>query len=199
MTTYPPASFRFRTRTKDVGVAIVLLGALALGFVLMQVVSNRTKEFQDATTQFRIAYPANWTLAESLQQVLLKVEDPASNSTFKTALTIEARELDPTAPPSVQTLVDRRVEQRSALTAYHFISDNETSVHNQPARELRYTYVVQPIDTPRRAALPVVVIARDYIIRTPDRAYFITLAAAENEFDAASARLDRILQTVSFP
>jgi hypothetical protein len=129
---------------------------------------------------------------------LLKVEDPAAASAYKTALTVEARELDPSAPPTMQTMVDRRVEQRSLLTAYHFLSDRDTTVAGFPAKELVYSYVVQPIDTPRRASLPVVVVARDYIVLTPTRAYLLTLTAPENEYAAASARMDQILQSVRF-
>jgi hypothetical protein len=134
--------------------------------------------------------------AQSLQDVLLKVEDPQTDSAFKTALTVESRELDPQSPPTLQTLLDRRVEQRGALTGYHFLANTETTVGGLKAMQLQYAYVVQPIDEPRRASLPVVVRAREYIVVTQDRTYYITLAAPENEFERASARFDRILQTV---
>ncbi len=190
--------YEFQTRKKDIGVAIVVFIALALAYLLSQVVINRTKVYQATDEPFSFSYPAGWVEAESLQEVLLKVENPTTASSFKTTLTVEARDLDPTAPPTMQQMVDRRVEQRSLLTAYHFIADNETMVDGMPAKELRYTYVVQPIDQPRRVSLPVVVIARDYIILTPDRSYYITLAAPENEFEAASARMDAVLQSVKF-
>lgn len=186
----------FHTRRKDVGVAIVLLMALAAGYLISQVVINRTNVFQEADSPFRLEYPARWTDAESLQDVLLKVQDPAAASAFKTSLTVETRELDPSAPPTIQQLIDRRVEQRTALTAYHFISQRETTVAGAPAQELVYTYVVQPNDTPRRASLPVVVVVRDYIILTATRIYYITLTAPENEYATASARMDRILASV---
>ena len=192
----PSAIHSFRTWNKDLGVAIVVIIALALGLVIKEFVINRTQVYQEPSSPFQIEYPKTWTNAESLQEVLLKVEDPAADSAFKTSLTVEARDLDPSAPPTLQTLVDRRVQQRSGLTAYHFIANTETTVNNAPAQELRYTYVVQPIDTPRRVSLPVVVIARDYIVLTPTRSYYITLAAPENEFESASAQMDRILESV---
>ncbi|MCC7161419.1 MAG: hypothetical protein IT331_02915 [Anaerolineae bacterium] len=186
----------FQTLKKDIGVAIVVFVALALGYLLSQVVINRTKLYQEPSSPFQLAYPAGWTNAESLQEVLLKVEDPTAASAYKTTLTVEARDLDPTAPPTMQQLIDRRVEQRSQFTAYHFISNAETTVAGAPAQELRYTYVVQPIDTPRRVSLPVVVVARDYIILTPDRSYYLTLTAPENEVDRANARMEAILKSV---
>ncbi|MDL1896510.1 DUF1795 domain-containing protein [Anaerolineae bacterium CFX7] len=196
MSTAPSSTHTFRTWNKDVGVAVVVCIALALGYLLMQVVVNRTQTYQEPNSPFQIEYPKTWTNAESLQEVLLKVEDPAADSAFKTTLTVEARDLDPSAPPTLQTLVDRRVQQRSALTAYHFIANNATQVNGVPAQELQYTYVVQPIDTPRRVALPVVVVARDYIALTPTRSYYLTLAAPENEAARANEIMDRILQSV---
>ncbi len=196
MSVSTPSIHDFRTWNKDLGVAIVVLVALALGLVMSQLVVNRTKTYQEPDSPFRLDYPAQWSNAESLQEVLLKVENPAAESAFKTSLTVETRELDPSAPPTMQQLVDRRVEQRSALTAYHFISERDTTVAGATAKELQYTYVVQPIDTPRRASLPVVVIARDYIVLTPTRSYYLTLAASEADFERASQRMDAILASV---
>lgn len=196
MSATQPSIHSFRTWNKDVGVAIVVAVALLLGFLLEQVVINRTQTYREQGSSFQLEYPKTWTNAESLQEVLLKVEDPTADSAFKTSLTVEARDLDPSAPPTLQTLVDRRVQQRSALTAYHFIANNETQVNGAPAQELQYTYVVQPIDTPRRVSLPVVVVARDYIVLTPGRSFYITLAAPQIEYARASAIMDRILQSV---
>lgn len=196
MSASTPTIYLFQTWKKDLGVAVVVLVALALGLIMSQVVIHRTKLFQESDSPFRFEYPARWANADSFQDVLLKVEDAAAASPFKTSLTVEARDLDPSASPEMQTLVDRRVQQRSALTGYHFMSERETTVAGAPAQELVYSYVVQPNDTPRRASLPVVVIAREYIVKTPTRAYYITLAAPENEYDGASQYMDAILQSV---
>lgn len=196
MSAIQPTIRPFQTWKKDLGVAIVVVVALALAYVMSQVVINRTKTFQAADGPFSIQYPGSWTNSESLQQVLLKVENPATDSAYKTSLTVEARDLDPSAPPVMQTLIDRRVEQRSGLTAYHFISNTQKTIAGVPAEELIYTYVVQPNDTPRRASLPVVVIARDDILLTQTTVYYITMVAPQTEFDQASQRMDTILKSV---
>jgi len=188
--------YQVRTLRKDLGVAIVALIALGLGLLLRTQVESRTKLFQDQSSPFRLAYPASWGVADSLQDVLLKVEDPRADSTFKTTLTVESRELDPASPPSLQALVDRRVAQRSELTGYHFLTSSETTVAGAKSAQLEYAYVVQPIDAPRRASLPVVVQAHEYIVVAKDRIYYIALAAPENAFADASARFDQIIQTV---
>jgi hypothetical protein len=184
------------TLPKDLGVAAAVLVALGLGLLLFFTTAGRTRVFQATDTPFRMSYPATWIYAESLQDVLLKVEDPQADSAFKTALTVESRELDPQSPPTLQTLLDRRVEQRGALSGYHFLANSETTVSGLKAMQFQYAYVVQPIDEPRRASLPVVVQAREYIVVAQDRTYYITLAAPENEFERASAQFERILQTV---
>jgi hypothetical protein len=191
------AIFRVRTLRKDVGVAIVVLMALGLAWALRGQVESRTQLFQDQGSPFRIAYPATWGSVSSLQDVLLKVENPRTDSTFKTTLTVESRDLDPAAPPDLQTLLDRRVEQRSALTGYHFLSNSDATVGGARSMQLEYAYVVQPIDAPRRASLPVVVHAREYIVAAKDRTYYITLAAPESAFADASARFEQIMRTVN--
>jgi len=185
-----------RTGPKDLGVALVTLVALAAGWLLFVRTDGRTRQFQAQDAPFRIAYPAAWNSAGSLQNVLLKVEDSLADSTFKTTLTVESRELDTQSPPTLQTLLDRRVEQRGRLTGYHFIADQEASVGGAKAIQSEYAYVVQPIDQPRRPALPVVVHAREYIVVAQDRTYYITLAAPENEFASASARFDKMIESV---
>lgn len=198
--TIPPIQVRpFVPWKKDLGVAVVVALALLSGYLLSQIVMNRTQVYQEPGSAFRLEYPARWTNTESLNQILLQVQDPAADSAFKTTFTVEARDLDPSAPPTMQTLIDRRVAQRSQFTGYHFISNRETTVAGKPAQELVYTYVVQPIDTPRRASLPVVVIARDEIVLTSDRVYYLTMAAPQNEYDTASGQMDRILQSVKLP
>ena len=188
--------YRVRMLPKDLGVAIVVLLALAAGWLLFVRTNNQTRQFQPNGSPFRIAYPAHWNTTQSLQDVLLRVEDPEADSTFKTSLVVESRELDVQNPPTIQTLMDRRIAQNSQLTGYHFLSNTESTVGGAKAIQLQYAYVAQPIDTPRRASLPVVVRAREYIVVTNDRTYYLTLAAPENEFEYASAQFDRIIQTV---
>jgi hypothetical protein len=178
--------YRFRTAPKDLGVAIVTLVALAAGWLLFARADGATRQFQAQDAPFRIAYPAEWLGVESLADALLKVEDPRADSAFKTSMIVESRELDPQSPPTIQTLMDRRIEQRGQLTGYHFLSNQDTTVGGAKAAEIEYAYVVQPIDQPRRASLPVVVRAREYIVVAADRTYYITLAAPENEFERAS-------------
>jgi hypothetical protein len=191
--------YRQRFLRKDVGVAIVVFVALALGLLLRMQATNRTTMFKDQDTGFSLAYPVTWGSVESLQTVLLKVENPQTASAYKTNLTVESRDLDPQNPPTLQQLVDRRVAQRGALTAYHFLSNSPATVGGAKAERLEYAFTVQPIDQPRRASLPVVVHALEYIVVGKASVFYITLAAPENEFEKARAQMDQIVQTVTVP
>jgi hypothetical protein len=184
---------------KDIGVAIVVIVALSLGWMLRAYTLNRVSVFQDSETGFSLQFPAAWGAVDSLQDVLLKVENPATDSAYKTNLVVEARELDPQNPPTLQEFVDRRVTQKSSLTGYHFISEQDATVDGEKARQLVYAYIVQPNDQPRRVSLPVVVEAREYIVAGKDRVYYLTVAAPEKDFPTASTQLDNILQTVNLP
>lgn len=186
-----------RMLPKDLGVALVVLVALGLGGLLRHQVEGDTRVFQDQDSPFRIAYPATWSGAEALQDALLRVEDPRTDSAFKTTLTVESREIDPADPPTVQTIVDRRIAQHGeALTAYRLLANTDATVGGARGARIEYAYVVQPIDAPRRYSLPVVVQAREYVVVTRDRTYYITLAAPQHEYEGAVARFERSIEEV---
>lgn len=185
--------FRMRLVPKDLGVALVALAALGLAWLIMQQATGRTREFASEDTPLRLSYPAGWSSVDSLQDVLLKVEDPYAPSAFKTSLSVEERLLDPGAPPTLQALMDRRVSERGQLMGYHFIAEAEATVDGQRAIRSDYAYVVQPIDEPRRPALPVVVLAREYIVIAGERSYYLTLAAPEADWERASERFEQIV------
>jgi hypothetical protein len=188
--------WRVRMLPKDLGVALVVLVALGLALILRIQVEGGVRQFQATDAPLRLAYPATWRSASSLQDVLLKVEDPLTTSAFKTTLTVESRELDPAAAPPLQELVDRRIEQRSGQVGYHFLAANPTRIDEADAMQIEYAYAVQPIDEPRRPSLPVVVHAREFVISAGDMSYYITLAAPTEEFAEASAALDRIIGSI---
>jgi hypothetical protein len=188
-----------RTRPKDIGVALVVLTALLLGWLLRWSVEGNTRVYENADHTFSISYPATWRTNNVTDTVVLRVEDSQTNSAYKTNVTVESRELDPSSPPTLQELIDRRVVQHGGLTGYHFLSSAERTLAGARAAEIDFAFVAQPIDAPRRASLPVVARSREYIVVTKDRAYFIALAAPESDFDTATRRFDDMLQTVRIP
>ncbi|MFN8485296.1 MAG: hypothetical protein U0768_19840 [Anaerolineae bacterium] len=197
MAATPPSSnvHQFRTWPKDLGVALVFLAAIGLGWLMYQWVDRQTVSFAPEGVPFKMDLPARWAGVDTLQDVLLKAQDPQTDSAYKTTLTIESRELDLASPPTLQTMLDRRVQQVGALPAYHFVSESPQTINGAKAMALDYAFAAQPIDQPRRASLPVVVQAREYIIVGKDRAYYVTLTAPQNEYDRARAKFERAIQT----
>lgn len=179
---------------QDAAVALLIVVALALGGLLRQQVGGATTTFRENDSPFRIAYPATWSVPEPPAGMLLRAEDPRTDSSFKTSLSVERREIDPAAPPTLQTLVDRRVAQRGDLVGFALLSNEEATVDGARAARLEYAYVAQPIADPQRRAVPVVVRAREYVVVAADRAYYITLAAPDAEADGAFARFDRMIE-----
>ena len=180
----------------DIGVAVVVAAALLCTVVLRSQVEGRMATFQDKGSGFSISYPATWASAAAPKELMLKVEDPRTDSAFKTALSVEKRGLDLQNPPTLQQLVDRRVTQLGTLTAFHLLSSREETVAGAKAMRQEYAYVVQPIDQTRRASVPVVVHAAGYIVVTKNNAFFITLDAPEAAFGAANEGFSDIIGSV---
>lgn len=188
-----------RTLPKDLGVALVTLAALLLGLLLRLSVEGDTRTYSGTNPNFGMSYPATWRTTDVTDTVVLRVENSNVESAYKTNVAVDSRELDPASPPTLQTLVDRRIVQQGTQTGYHLLSSGETTLHGVRAAQTEYAFVEQPIDAPRRASLPVVVRGREYIVLTKDRVYYITLAAPENDFANASKQFDSMIQTVKVP
>lgn len=190
--------YALRLWPKDLGVALVTIAALMVALLLRQGVVGATRTFQSDAAPFTLSYPATWHRVAPSAGILLRLEDPRAASTFKTTVTVENRDLDPAAPPTVQALADRRIAQDGDLLAYRLLATEEATVAGARGLRLDYAYVVQPLDVPQLASPPVVVRARQYIVVTANRAYYITLDAPENEFTAAAEQFAGILEEVHF-
>lgn len=183
----------------DVGVALLVLVALGLGLVVRGQIADRTARFQIENEPLQFNYPADWREVGSLQDVLLNVEDSFVDSTVKTTLTVAAQDLDPAAAPSLEELVSRRIDDRSTLTGYHFLSSGPADVAGNKAELIEYAYVAQPIDEPRRPSLPVVVTAREYVVVKNNRSYYFTIAAPEMASERSQTTLEHVIGSVRIP
>ncbi len=185
-----------RTLPKDLGVAAVVLAALLLGLLLRSSVEGGTRSYQSSDHNFSMLYPDGWRSESVTNTVALKVSNPQTASPYKSNVTVEVRDLDPASPPTLQTLIDRSITQGGTLAGYHLLSSTERQVAGARAAEIEYAAVVQPIDTPRSATLPVVVQSREEIVVTKEHSYYITLSAPESDFSRASEQFDTMLGTV---
>lgn len=180
----------------DLGVALVFIVALVAALAVRSQAVGHTTTFSSPDAPITFSYPADWREAGTLDDTLLNVEDPFVDSAFKTRFTVTTRQLDPASAPPLEELTNRQITDRSILTGYHFLASGPAKVANSDASVIEYAYTVQPIDEPRRASLPVVVQAREYIVRTADRSYYFALAAPAADYAQASAALERIIASV---
>lgn len=188
--------YTLRLWPKDLGVALVTIAALLAALLLRQGIVGASRVFEADAAPFTMTYPATWDRVAPPPGTLLRLEDPRAASTFKTTVTVENRELDPAAPPTVQALADRRIEQGGNLLAYRLLATEETTVAGARGLRLDYAYVVQPLDVPQLASPPVVVRARQYIVVAASGAYYLTLAAPENAFAAAADQFASVIEGV---
>lgn len=191
--------YTLRLWPKDLGVALVTIAALLGALLLRQDVVGATRTFQSDVPPFGMTYPATWSQVAPPPGTLLRIEDPRTASTFKATVTVENRELDPAAPPTVQALADRRIEQGDGLLAYRLLGTEEATVAGARGLRLDYAYVVQPLDAPQLASPPVVVRARQYIVVAASGAYYLTLDAPEGAFAVAADRFAGMIEEVRIP
>lgn len=188
--------WRVRMLPKDLGVVITLLIAFAFALLLRVQSQSQATTFAAQDLPFQIDYPSTWMETSSLQDALLKVQDPLSSSTFKTTLLVESRDLDPSAAITLNDLVNRRIEERSTQTGYHLMDTEEIKIDGADAQYVDYAYIVQPIDEPRRPSLPIVVSARDYVIIAGDISYYVTTLVDANQADQTSGSFDQIINSI---
>lgn len=191
-------SNRLRLTPIDLGVALLVLVALAGGLLLRGQIANRLATFASSDVPVQFSYPADWREVGTLQDALLNVEDSFVESPAKTTLTVQAQDLDPAAPPTLEELTNRRIDDRSTLLGYHFLASGPTQVAGSDGTLIEYAYVMQPIDEPRRPSMPVVMTARDYVVVNNNRSYYFSIAAPESDADRAQATMAQIIQSVQF-
>jgi hypothetical protein len=97
----------------------------------------------------------------------------------------------------VQELVDRRIAQHGGLPAHALLATTDATVDGARGARIEYAYVVRPTGGAQRQAVPVVALAREYVVVTAEGVYYIALAAPEGEAPGAFARFERIIGEVS--
>src|SRR4051812_13340763 len=90
-----------RTLPKDIGVAVVVVVAFALGLLLRLNTELSTSQYHDTNSGFSMQYPALWRMVSSSDGALMSVQDPRANSAYKTTVSVETRQLDPGSPPTL--------------------------------------------------------------------------------------------------
>lgn len=196
----PPRRLSEDTRA-DLLVALVVVAALALGWVYKSALATRTTRAADPNSQFSLAIPSHWLTHEpDSEDTFLIAENPAADSVYKSAVTGRSFLLDPQSPTALDTLVDRLVQRHGdELTGYHLLDIHSRMIGGAESRVVEYAYVVQPIDQPFRASMPVVVHGFDYLIYTPTEYWLLTFTADERLVEKEREGFERMVGSIQLP
>lgn len=183
-------------------VFVVVAVALMLGWFLKMSVENSTATFSGAGIS--INYPATWLRepGAGAADLLFKVSDLRSGSLYPTNLTLQMTE-PAQAPVGDEDKLTPSVTswgfgRSQTLDNYRVLSTKSVTLAGQPAAQIDYTYVSNPIASPYRQALPVVVEATDYLTLFQDKLYIITIAADATRFEQNKDRFETVLQSIAF-
>lgn len=201
MNTTSPARRLSEDTRSDLLVALVVVVALGLGWVYKSSLATRTTRAADPHSQFSLAIPSHWLTHESdSEDTFLVAENPNADSVYKSAITGQSFLLDPQSPTALDTLVDRLVQRHGdELTGYHLLDIQSRMISGAEARVVEYAYVVQPIDQPFRASVPVVVRAFDYLIYTPTEYWLLTFTADEQWVEKEREGFERMMGSIQLP
>ncbi len=132
----------------------------------------------------------------------MKASNFHSTSLYRPNVTIQLAQPAPALPGTedqlTPTVTTWTFGASQKLAHYRVLSTEKVAVAGQPAVRVDYTYVSEPIASPYRRALAVVVEAVDYLILYGDSAYVVTLAADAQQFEAEQGQFEAILSSLSF-
>lgn len=193
-----------REEPEWVVVAVVVV-ALLIGWMLKSLVESRTVTF--SSSALSLNYPATWFREVNPHDgdVILGVTDLGFGSPYGSRVTVRTIE----ALPRLARMDDEASAAAAAVTAWTFqrsqdldgfrlLSTESTELDGRRGVRVDYAYVSDPIASPYRKALPVVVEAVDYLFPVGDQTIVITTAADGAQFEQESQRFATILSSVDF-
>jgi hypothetical protein len=188
-------------------VIAVVAVALLLGSVVMVWAEGQGETASNAEAGLTVRYPVGWLLKTAQSEDLaFQAVDPASGrfkTTFQVRVVPIANELGSAgaASPVTSTLTlvlnNLTLARAQQTTAYRPLEIVEgAGVDGQPAMEASYAYVQEGSDLFAQQ-IPVVVRGLDVATARGDRAYVLTLLAADDAFAAAEKEFRRFVAAAS--
>lgn len=191
-----------RQEPEWVVVAVVAIALLA-GWLLKSWVESRTTTFSNS--DLTLSYPATWLreLGEPEQGVLFAAQDVRSGSLYATHLSVRVADALPqvrqeNVDPMLSAVTAWTFQRGQELEGYRVLGTEAAQVDNIDGVRIDYAYVSDPIASPYRRALPVVVEAVDYLLPYQGKLYVITLAADASRFEQEEGQFEALLRRVDF-
>lgn len=174
---------------------IVTLALMGLGMIFRNSILNSTVPFEDEENGIRGQIPLNWLLDENQRDYVFRVENPNARP-YKTLIQASLLTVGPDANP--RSVVDLLVVQGpNRLPGYHVQSISETSLGEDDAVEIQYSFI-QSDPNPFLQSVPVVVQGVDLVVLRGNQAVILTYRDAAENFDDNRPYFDRFLQTVEY-
>jgi hypothetical protein len=191
-----------RQEPEWVVVAVVAIALLA-GWLLKSWVESRTTTFSNS--DLTLSYPATWLreLGEPEQGVLFAAQDVRSGSLYATHLSVWVADALPqvrqeNVDPTLSAVTAWTFQRGQELEGYRVLGTAAVQVDGIDGARIDYAYVSDPIASPYRKALPVVVEAVDYLLPYQGKLYVITLAADASRFEPEAGQFEALLRRVDF-
>jgi hypothetical protein len=189
-------------------VVLVVVVALVAGWLLKTNVESSTLEFSGPGLSLR--YPGGWLQEINPQAgTLFSASDIRSGSLYRSSFVVRTTEALPALPADAQgTEIEKQLtpavtswsfQRGQELAAFRVLGTEPAVVGGRQGVMLHYAFVSEPIASPFRQALPVVVEAADYLIPAGDRMLVLTAAADGTRFAEETTRwFQPILNSVRF-
>jgi hypothetical protein len=191
-----------RQEPEWVVVAVVAI-ALLVGWLLKSWVESRTSTFSNS--DLTLSYPAIWLreLGEAEEGVLFATQDVRSGSLYATHLSVWVADALPqvrqeNVDVTLSAVTGWTFQRSQQLEGYRVLGTEAVQVDSIRGTRIDYAYVSEPIASPYRKALPVVVEAVDYLLPYRGKLYVITLAADASRFEPEVNRFEALLRRVDF-
>lgn len=166
----------------DLAVLGVILFALFLGFGLRSQALGASHSLDLPSQLGRLTYPAAWTVRET-PDLLVRVLDAGSPSTFDTRLEVAARPLRPQETLE-EGRADLALKRIAGLPAYRELAVGEAEVkRGAPALVVTYSFLADPAHESGIVDLPVVVEAQDIVYVDDGQLVVVTISADANEWE----------------
>jgi hypothetical protein len=186
-------------------VVVVVVVALAAGWLLKSIVEGQTVTF--SSPELTLRYPAAWLKEETPdQETIFNASDIRSGSLYHSQVAVHITQALPTLPvenvdvekmsPAITAWAFQRGQQ---LKGFRTLDTAPAELSGRKGVMMHYVFVSDPISSPYREALPVVVEAMDYLFPAGDKTIILTVAADGMHFEAENSRwFQPILQSVTF-
>jgi hypothetical protein len=209
MSALSPTALAKPVRRSEPEWAVVLVVAVALvaGWLLKTSVESSTLQF--SSPDLSLNYPSGWlTEINPEAGIIFSASDTRPDSLYRSNFTVQMSDALPALPEKSQGIeIDKLTPAITAwsfqrgqeLGAFRVLGTEPTVIGGRQGAVLHYAFVSDPIASPFRQALPVVVEAADYLIPTGDRMLILTAAGDGKRFVEDNTRwFQPILRSVRF-